>query len=79
MALEHLEKHKCFSTLLLCKTFYVTRFVYVCLYWTNFNLLVFNLFLLFAGEAGETHVGQLGQRIGCMVRIEYGMGVPVSG
>ena len=88
MALEHLEKHKCFSTLSLCKTFYVTRFVltvletrdfYVCLYWTNFNLLVFNLFLLFAGEAGEAHVGQLGQRIGCMVRIEYGMGVPVSG
>ena len=56
-----------------------TRDFYVCLYWTNFNLLVFNLFLLFAGEAGEAHAGQLGQRIGCMVRIEYGMGVPVSG
>ena len=58
---------------------YLKHVTCVCLYWTNFNLLVFNLFLLFAGEAGETHVGQLGQRIGCMVRIEYGMGVPVSG
>ena len=56
-----------------------TRDFYVCLYWTNFNLLVFNLFLLFAGEAGEAHAGQRGQRIGCMVRIEYGMGVPVGG
>ena len=33
---------------------------------------MFNLFLLFAGEAGEAHAGQLGQRIGCMIRIEYG-------
>ena len=53
--------------------------MYACTGLRNFNLFVFNLFLLFAGEAGKAHAGQLGQCIGCIVRIEYGMGIPVGG
>ena len=72
-------------TLSLCKTFYVTIFVllkHVTFMYACTGLILTYLCLIYfysAGEAGEAHAGQLGQCIGCMVRIEYGKGVPVGG